>query len=143
MSRYWSALRRVRQQQGCLLRRVELENQSTRQAVIYHKKLALGESVSVTDRGNELCILARRPRELNARAERRAFSLPGGANGYAAQFTVSIGQGTGCTDVACVIDTTGSNAGKKFRVVVHGAFACSNSCRRQSSVAPLMCRGFA
>lgn len=125
MSRHWSSLRRVHQQQGCLLHRVEFENQSTRQAVIYHKRLALGESVSVTARGNELCNLARRPRELNARAERRAFSLPGGANGYAAQFTVSIGQGAGCTDVACVVDTTGSNAGKKFKVVVHGAFACS------------------
>ena len=113
---------------------VEFENQSTRQAVIYHKKLALGEGVSVTDRGNELCNLARRPRELNARAERRAFSLPGGANGYAAQFTVSIGQGTGCTDVACVIDTTGSNAGKKFKVVVHGASICSTGCRSQLSV---------
>lgn len=103
--------------------RVEFENQSTRPAVIFHKKLTPGESVSVADRGSELCTLSRRPRDLNARAERKAFSLPGGSGGYAAQFTVAIGDVTTGTNVACVIDTTGPNAGKKFKVVVHGALA--------------------
>jgi hypothetical protein len=102
---------------------VEFENQSTRPAVIFHKKLTPGESVSVADRGSELCTLSRRPRDLNARAERKAFSLPGGSGGYAAQFTVAIGDVTTGTNVACVIDTTGPNAGKKFKVVVHGALA--------------------
>ena len=98
------------------MRRVEFENCSTRPAQIYHKRLSPNEPVGV-DRGNALCTLARRQRDLPSGAEqRKAFSLPGGDTGYPAQFTVAVGEGRA---IACVVDTSGSASGRRFKIEVH------------------------